>query len=142
MPSTELSLLHSTFWPYAERFFRLANAELHLGGNVNIRPVETLRSFDRQLSLEAAGASKNPVGKHNFGHAFDFGVFIDGAYQPDDTSGLYLRCGFLGMALGMRWGGNWDRDKNIAEAGENDLGHLENASVTVQQLIEQAGLQT
>ena len=92
---------------------------------IDARVIETLRSHARQKDLKERGLSGNLVGWHCFGRAWDFGVFVSGDYQHDDRSGLYLKCGFIGMALGCRWGGNWDQDKNIGEGGENDLGHLE-----------------
>lgn len=103
---------------------------------IDARFHETLRDRIRQGELEASGASKNKVGWHNFGRAWDFGVYINGIYQRDDRSGLYLKCGFIGMALGCRWGGNWDMDKNIGEGNENDLGHLEfHPGLTLDQMV-------
>lgn len=101
---------------------------------IDIRVGETLREFTRQKDLFVLGFSDNEVGKHNFGYAADFDIFINGDYQEDDESGLYLRCGFVFMALGLRWGGNWDRDRNIAEKGEFDFRHVEAVKPTVAEL--------
>jgi hypothetical protein len=123
----------------AEQLLRLVKDELGIDARVH----ETLRSLERQDAVETAGASKNKVGWHNFGLALDIGCYVDGKFQEDDAKGLYLKCGFIGMALGFRWGGNWDQDRNIAEAGENDFGHFEyHPGSTLQQLIAQEGLKT
>ena len=42
---------------------------------------------------------------HNFGIAFDIGVFEGGRYL--DESPAYKAVGALGMKLGLEWGGNW-----------------------------------
>lgn len=118
------------------RFWAVLTADLKIDALIH----ETLRSRSRQLAVFQAGASKNQIGKHEFGRAVDIGIYVDGAYQKDDKLGLYLKAGFLGMAFGFRWGGNWDRDKNMAEPGESDLGHFEDATVSVEQLS--AGLDT
>lgn len=38
---------------------------------------------------------------------------------------LYSELGRIGEGLGLRWGGNWDRDHDPLERGENDLAHFE-----------------
>jgi peptidoglycan L-alanyl-D-glutamate endopeptidase CwlK len=42
---------------------------------------------------------------HNFGVAFDIGVFESGKYL--DESPKYKAAGALGSDLGLEWGGNW-----------------------------------
>jgi len=108
-----------------------------------VRRLETRRTLARQSSVLADGASNLKIGWHNFGLALDFGVFApDGTYEKDDRTGIYRAAGFVAMALGMRWGGNWDRDTNIEEPGENDRGHIEYHpdGVTLDSLKEAAGL--
>lgn len=130
---TDIGLLQPEFRTLFERFLRIVRDDLGL----DVRVSETLRTADRQLEVEANGASKNKIGWHNFGMAADIGCYHEGVYQKDDTLGYYLKCGFVGMALGFRWGGNWDRDKNIGEPGESDLGHFEyHPGRTLQQVID------
>lgn len=129
---TSLDLLRPEFKTLVERFLHVVQGDLGL----DVRVHETFRSFDRQAEVLAAGASKNKIGWHNFGLAIDIGCYLNGVYQQDDKSGLYLKVGFVGMAFGFRWGGNWDQDKNIAEPGEADLGHFEyHPGFTLQQLM-------
>lgn len=45
------------------------------------------------------------IPNHNFGIAFDIGVFESGRYLPD--SPRYKAVGALGVDLGLEWGGNW-----------------------------------
>jgi len=50
-----------------------------------------------------------------------------GPGDPIDEVGvlIYRALGKLGERLGLRWGGNWDRDDAPLEKGENDLTHFE-----------------
>jgi len=105
--------------------------------NISVDVLETLRDRERQKMLRKQGASKVNVGWHQFGLAADLGVFVDGVYQVDDRLGRYLKIGFVAMAFGCRWGGNWDMDNHIGEGGENDLGHIEyHPNFTMQQYID------
>lgn len=102
---------------------------------IDARLVETLRQAERQADL-ALSSSSPKVGWHMYGLAWDYGVYINGVYQKDDRSGLYKKCGMIGMALGCRWGGNWDQDTTLMEARENDLVHLEyHPGTTLQQFL-------
>lgn len=118
---TSLDVLEPGFRSVFIRFLRICRDDLWL----DVRIIETLRGAKRQADLLAAGKTKNVIGWHQYGRAADVGVFVDDRYQTDDASGLYLKVGFVAMAVGLRWGGNWDQDKNIAEPGESDLGHVE-----------------
>jgi peptidoglycan L-alanyl-D-glutamate endopeptidase CwlK len=42
---------------------------------------------------------------HNFGIAWDIGIFKGGAYLPD--SPLYTQAGQIGRQQGLEWGGDW-----------------------------------
>ena len=42
---------------------------------------------------------------HNFGIAFDVGVFSGTSYLPESPK--YKAVGVLGMDIGLEWGGNW-----------------------------------
>lgn len=81
---------------------------------IQIKVLSGLRSYAEQDALYAQGrtASGNIVTKarggysnHNFGIAFDIGVFEGNRYLG--TSPKYKAVGALGMDLGLEWGGNW-----------------------------------
>ncbi len=73
------------------------------------------RTYEEQAALYAKGRTA-PGPKvtnaqpghswHNFGVAWDFVVF-DAAGQPLWESPLMDRCGEIGEALGLEWGGRW-----------------------------------
>ena len=74
----------------------------------------TLRSNDEQAALYAQGRTtggeivtnaRGGYSNHNFGIAFDIGVFSGNRYLPE--SPLYKAVGALGMELGLECGGNW-----------------------------------
>lgn len=81
---------------------------------ISIRVISGLRSYEQQAALYAQGrtAPGNKVtnaragySNHNFGIAFDVGVFEGNKYLPDSPK--YKAVGALGMDLGLEWGGNW-----------------------------------
>ena len=59
------------------------------------------RTTGGEIVTNARGGYSN----HNFGIAFDIGVFSGNRYRPE--SPLYKAVGALGMELGLEWGGNW-----------------------------------
>lgn len=72
------------------------------------------RSYAEQDALYAQGRTKpgrivtNARGgwsNHNFGTAWDVGIFKGGKYLDD--SPLYRQLGQLGQAFGLEWGGAW-----------------------------------
>ena len=81
---------------------------------VDIKIISGTRSYDEQNSLYEQGRTKagrivtnvrGGYSNHNFGIAFDIGVFEGGRYL--DESPAYKAVGALGMKLGLEWGGNW-----------------------------------
>lgn len=81
---------------------------------ITIKVISGLRSYAEQDALYAKGRSApGPVvtnaraghSNHNFGIAFDIGVFEGGRYVPDSPK--YKAVGVLGVDLGLEWGGNW-----------------------------------
>ena len=81
---------------------------------IQIKVLSGLRSYTEQDALYAQGrtASGNIVtnarggySNHNFGIAFDIGVFEGNRYLG--TSPKYKAVGVLGMDLGLEWGGSW-----------------------------------
>jgi len=81
---------------------------------ITIKVISGLRTYAEQNDLYAQGRTKpgnivtNARGgysNHNFGIAFDIGVFEGSSYK--DESPKYKAVGALGTDLGLEWGGNW-----------------------------------
>ena len=84
------------------------------GQGITINVICGTRTYAEQDALYAKGRTA-PGSKvtnaraghsnHNFGLAFDIGVFSGRQYLP--SSGMYKAVGALGTELGLEWGGNW-----------------------------------
>ncbi len=83
-------------------------------GGITIRIIAGRRSYAEQDALYAQGRSapgpvvtkaKGGYSNHNFGIAFDVGVFSGTRYLPESSQ--YKAVGALGMELGLEWGGSW-----------------------------------
>jgi peptidoglycan L-alanyl-D-glutamate endopeptidase CwlK len=96
--------------PYArELLLKAAAAE------IRIKIISGLRTYEEQNRLYAQGRTipDKPIvtnaqggqSNHNFGIAFDIGVFEGNKYLGDSPK--YKAVGVLGMELGLEWGGNW-----------------------------------
>ena len=81
---------------------------------IAIKMISGTRSYDEQNALYEQGRSqpgrivtnaRGGYSNHNFGVAFDIGVFEGGRYL--DESPAYNAVGALGLKLGLEWGGNW-----------------------------------
>lgn len=104
-----IATLHSKAQPYARALVLKAAA-----AGINIKVISALRTYAEQDELYAQGRTKpgkivtNAPGgysNHNFGIAFDIGVFEGGAYLGESSK--YKAVGALGSELGLEWGGNW-----------------------------------
>lgn len=81
---------------------------------IEIKVISGLRTYAEQDALYAQGRTRpgNKVtnarggySNHNFGIAFDVGVFSGSRYLA--SSPKYKAVGVLGQELGLEWGGNW-----------------------------------
>lgn len=81
---------------------------------IRIRIISGLRTYAEQDALYAQGRTlpgkivtnaKGGQSNHNFGIAFDIGVFEGGKYLGESPK--YKAVGVLGTELGLDWGGNW-----------------------------------
>ena len=81
---------------------------------IKIKIISGLRTYEEQDKLYAQGRTapgniitkaKGGYSNHNFGIAFDVGVFEGAKYLPESPK--YKAVGVLGMELGLEWGGNW-----------------------------------
>ena len=81
---------------------------------IRIKIISGMRTFEEQEELYAKGRTvpgnivtkaRGGYSNHNFGIAFDVGVFEGSSYLADSPK--YKAVGVLGMELGLDWGGNW-----------------------------------
>ncbi|MFN8548741.1 MAG: M15 family metallopeptidase [Candidatus Eisenbacteria bacterium] len=81
---------------------------------VKIKLISGLRTYLEQDALYAQGRTapgakvtnaRGGYSNHNFGIAFDVGVFEGSKYLSDSPK--YNAVGVLGVDLGLEWGGNW-----------------------------------
>jgi peptidoglycan LD-endopeptidase CwlK len=95
--------------PYARTLVKRAAA---LG--IEIKVICGLRTYSEQDALFAQGRTrpgprvtnaKGGESNHNFGIAFDVGVFTGRNYLP--TCPAYDVVGALGKEMGLEWGGDW-----------------------------------
>ncbi|MEG3050776.1 MAG: M15 family metallopeptidase [Thermomonas sp.] len=95
--------------PYARALYFKAR-----DNGIAINIISGTRTFDEQNALYAQGRTtagsivtnaRGGYSNHNFGIAFDIGVFSGNRYLPE--SPLYKAVGALGMELGLEWSGNW-----------------------------------
>ncbi len=95
--------------PYAVSLIHEAAA---LG--IVIKVISATRTSEEQDALFAKGrTAPGPIvtnaraghSNHNFGIAFDIGVFRDGTYIPEGPE--YNAIGAIGIRLGLAWGGSW-----------------------------------
>jgi len=104
-----ISTLHPNLREKARELVRKAATS-----GITIKLISGLRTYDEQNSLYAQGRTasgkivtnaRGGYSNHNFGVAFDVGVFVHGAYI--DESPAYKTVGQLGKNLGFEWGGDW-----------------------------------
>ena len=92
-------------------------------GGITARIISGTRTYADQDKLFRQGRFGNPGPKvtnarggqsnHNFGIAWDIGIFKNGAYLPE--SPLYDKAAEIGLAAGipkLEWGGNWQSLKD------------------------------
>lgn len=81
---------------------------------IDIKVISGYRSYAEQDALYARGRTapgpkvtnaRGGYSNHNFGIAFDIGVFSGSRYLG--ASPKYKAVGVLGQDLGLEWGGNW-----------------------------------
>lgn len=106
---SNISTLHPRVQPVA---LRLVHAAKDAG--IEVRVISGTRTYEQQNDLYEQGRTRpgkkvtNARGgysNHNFGLAFDIGVFAGSKYM--DESPLYAVVGGIGKRLGLAWGGDW-----------------------------------
>lgn len=103
----------STLLPEVQPMAR-ALVQKSAANGIKIKIISGLRTYEEQDKLYAQGRTapgnivtkaKGGYSNHNFGIAFDVGVFEGAKYLPESPK--YKAVGVLGMELGLEWGGNW-----------------------------------
>ena len=104
-----ISTLHERVRPYARSLVQRAAA-----AGITIKIISGLRTYADQAALYAQGRTKPGTkvtnasagySNHNFGLAFDVGVFSGSKYLEE--SPLYKAVATIGIDLGLEWGGSW-----------------------------------
>lgn len=83
---------------------------------ITIKVISAFRSYAEQDALYNIGRTVEPhrspvtnakggYSNHNFGTAFDIGIFEGKKYLTDSSK--YNAIGALGLELGLEWGGKW-----------------------------------
>lgn len=107
-----LATLHPKAQVKAREF--LAAAQAAMPGGLSVKIISGSRSYAEQDALYAKGRTtpgrkvtnaRGGFSNHNFGIAWDIGLFRDRDYLEEDP--LYGECGKIGRAMGLEWGGDW-----------------------------------
>src|SRR4029077_13980382 len=100
-------------------------------GVVVIRIISGTRTYKEQTDIFAQGRTKpgrivTKAGpghsNHNFGIAWDVGLFDSGDYLED--SPLYRKVGQIGKQIGLEWGGDWQSFPDEPHFQLRDVGTL------------------
>lgn len=101
-----IATLNPAVQSLARQFILLLNAK-----GIDAKIISGYRTYEEQAVLydkfKRGGPVAAPPGysNHNFGLAFDIGIFKDGKYLEE--SPLYAKAGAIGEELGLLWGGFW-----------------------------------
>jgi peptidoglycan L-alanyl-D-glutamate endopeptidase CwlK len=90
--------------------------ETAVAAGINAKVISGSRTYAEQNEIYAKGRTKpgRVVTKarggqswHNFGIAFDIGIFSENGKEYYGESRDYKKVGEMGKALGLEWGGDW-----------------------------------
>jgi peptidoglycan L-alanyl-D-glutamate endopeptidase CwlK len=110
-PRTETNI--KTLLPAAQEKAREFMAAC-LAAGITLKIIGGTRTYDEQNALYEQGRTtsgsivtnaRGGYSWHNFGIAWDIGIFVDSKYL--DESPLYAKAGAIGKSLGLEWGGDW-----------------------------------
>jgi peptidoglycan L-alanyl-D-glutamate endopeptidase CwlK len=102
----------ATLYPKAQiaaRQFMQAIVPIMESRGITAKIISGTRSYAEQDALYAKRPkvtnAKGGYSNHNFGTAWDIGLFNNKKYLED--SPFYRECGKIGESLGLEWGGSW-----------------------------------
>ena len=105
--------------PKAQQVARVFLKKVRDAG-IDARIISGTRTYAEQDALYSQGRLGNPgsivtnaeggESNHNFGIAWDIGVFDDGAYLGESL--LYDKAAEVGLSTDLEWGGNWKSFKD------------------------------
>lgn len=110
-----LATLHPSIQQRVATFIQAAKS-LAAQRGLDVRIISSLRTYQEQDALYAQGRTtpgrivtraRAGYSNHNFGLAFDIGIFSGKTYLEDHP--LYDEIGPLGESLGLEWGGRWKK---------------------------------
>lgn len=111
-----IATLRSEVQPLARKLIETA-----LSQGICAKVIGGTRTYAEQNELYAQGRSKPGLvvtkakggqSWHNFGMAFDIGIFSGDGKKYFGESEAYAVCGAIGEALGLEWGGSWSGFKD------------------------------
>ena len=106
-----ISTLHARLRDKARQLVQSAATK-----GIKIKVISGLRTYNEQNALYAQGRTssgkivtnaRGGYSNHNFGVAFDVGVFSADGSKYIDESPSYKVVGQIGKSLGFEWGGDW-----------------------------------
>lgn len=114
--------LNPVVQPYARELVRRAAAK-----GIEVKVIGGFRSFAEQQRLFCQGRNipecsglykpgsivtnaRGGYSNHNFGIAFDIGIFQGTRYLPESPK--YVEVGQIGKSIGLGWGGDWTTIKD------------------------------
>jgi peptidoglycan L-alanyl-D-glutamate endopeptidase CwlK len=104
-----IATLNPEVRPYAEALIQACASQ-----GITIKVISGTRTYEEQEALYEQGRTKpGPIvtrarpgySNHNFGIAFDIGVWDGDRYIPESPK--YAKVGKIGKSLGLSWGGDW-----------------------------------
>lgn len=122
-----IATLKAEVRPLAEKLIETAVAQ-----GINVKVISGTRTYAEQDALYAQGRSKpgqivtkarGGYSWHNFGLAFDIGIFSEDGKKYYGESKSYAVCGRIGETLGLEWGGSWAGFKDEPHFNYNPKGY-------------------
>lgn len=146
----DLESLHPKVAELTKIFIIYANNMVNTQG-LEIKVISTLRTWQEQTELYAQGRTKQgmrvtnaPAGRsiHNWGCAFDVGVFRLSRYNPRDTEHIYTEIAPFGKELGLFWGGDFNSIRDLphyqytGRYSNNEFLRLANSGKSIDELLQ------
>jgi len=129
--SQQVAEVHGLFDPYTEKNLISLHLKAQqaarvflakaLRAGIQARIISGTRSYAKQEELYKKGRfgdhpsnivtyARGGASNHNFGIAWDVGIFQNGEYLQETP--LYERVAQIGLTTGLEWGGNWTKLKD------------------------------